>query len=186
MRKIIILLSMFAIMIPSENYKEPKYQLIKKDRNIEIREYGEYIVAKTTVNKNFDVSENNMFRTLASYIFGNNHQNKKIPMTAPVTTVTKSNSFDMIFYMLDAKNVEELPDTDINNIIFDSFKLGKCAVIKFSWFTNEKKIAKYKRKLERYLIDENLEPYSNYMVNRYDPPWRIPFLRRNEVLVRIR
>ena len=36
------------------------------------------------------------------------------------------------------------------------------------------------------LIDENLEPYSNYMVNRYDPPWRIPFLRRNEVLVRIR
>jgi len=186
MKNLIIILSMFTILIPSKNYKEPNYQLIKKYNNIEIREYGEYIIAKTTINKNFNVSENNMFRTLASYIFGNNHENKKIPMTAPVTTVTRSNSFDMIFYMLNADNVGDLPATDIKNVIFDSFKLGKCAAIKFSWFTNEKKIARYKQKLEKYLIDNNLEPYSDYMVNRYDPPWRIPFLRRNEVLVRIR
>ena len=24
------------------------------------------------------------------------------------------------------------------------------------------------------------------MVNRYDPPWRLPFLRRNEILVQIK
>ena len=185
MKNIIILLTMFAIMIPSENYKEPKYKLIKKDGNIEIREYGEYIVAKTTVNKNFDVSENNMFRTLASYIFGNNHQNKKIPMTAPVTTVTKSNSFDMIFYMLDANTPADMPDPNGQDIIFEDFYLGKCAVISFSWFTTDSKIKSYTQKLQNYLFDNNLQAKSSFMVNRYDPPWRLPFLRRNEILIQI-
>jgi len=182
----LILITICSILSSSEKYKEPIYSLLKKDGNIEIREYGEYIIAKTSINKNFNVSENNMFRTLASYIFGNNHSNKQIPMTSPVTTVTNDNSFDMIFYMLGANNISDLPTTDIQNISFDTFKLNKCAVIKFSWFVNEKKISKYKKKLEEYILDNKLEAYSNFMVNRYDPPWRVPFLRRNEVLVRIR
>ena len=113
---LIITLS-FTMLLGESKYKEPEFTLVSKDSNIEIREYSKYVVAKTSRSVNDEKNENNMFRTLASYIFGNNHQNKKIPMTAPVTTVPKTNSFDMIFYMLDAKNVEELPDTDINYII---------------------------------------------------------------------
>ena len=178
----IMLTGLFA----EEKYKEPQYKVLDKDGAIEVREYSEYIIAKTSINKNYDSSENNMFRTLASYIFGNNHSNAKIPMTAPVTTISNDNSFEMIFYMLDANDVSELPSTDIKNISFETFKLGKCAVISFSWFTSEDKISKYKRKLDDYISDNNYEVISSYMVNRYDPPWRLPFLRRNEVLVKIK
>ena len=178
----IMLTGLFA----EEKYKEPQYNVLEKDGSIEIREYSEYVVAKTSINKNFDSTENNMFRTLASYIFGNNHDNAKIPMTAPVTTISNDNSFEMIFYMLDADNVNELPTTDIKNITFERFKLGKCAVISFSWFTSEDRISKHKKKLDQFISDNNYEVISSYMVNRYDPPWTLPFLRRNEVLVKIR
>ena len=71
-------------------------------------------------------------------------------------------------------------------ISFDTFKLGKCVVISFSWFTTEKRIQRYKELLDNYIEDSGLEVISNYMLNRYDPPWKMPFLRRNEILVRIR
>ena len=35
------------------------------------------------------------------------------------------------------------------DIVFEKFNLGKCAVINFSWFTNESKIEKYKTMLEK-------------------------------------
>ena len=177
---------MTAMLISKEHYKEPLYNILIKTNNIEIREYDEYIIVKTSINKNFNITEINMFRNLLSYISGANHQNKTIPMSAPVTTITNENSFEMLFYMLDAENISDLPSTDIENITFEKFKLGKSAVIKFSWFTNKKKIFRYKKKLDKYIIENNLEVISDYMVNRYDPPWRLPFLRRNEILVRIR
>ena len=182
----IILMIMLTGLFAEEKYNEPQYKVLEKDGAIELREYGEYVVAKTSINKNYDSSENNMFRTLASYIFGNNHDNAKIPMTAPVTTLSNKNSFEMIFYMLDADNVSDLPGTDIKNIEFGTFNLGKCVVISFSWFTSEDRISKYKKKLDKYISDNNYEIVLPYMVNRYDPPWKLPFLRRNEVLVKVR
>ena len=35
-------------MALSDSYKEPQYNLIKKDGKIEIREYSEYVIAKTS------------------------------------------------------------------------------------------------------------------------------------------
>ena len=81
----LILIIIFTSMIFSEKVKEPKYKVIKKEGDIEIREYGTYVVAKTSISKDSN-SDNNMFRTLASYIFGGNKKNESIPMTAPVTT----------------------------------------------------------------------------------------------------
>ena len=184
--KLLLIMIMLNILSASDEYKEPKYELLEKYDNIEVREYGEYIIAKTSINKNYDSSENNMFKTLASYIFGNNHDNQKLSMTAPVTTVTSENSFEMIFYMLEVQSVDELPNTDIKNITFEKLKLGKCAVISFSWFTTEKAIMKYKNLLNEYIEKNNLSTISPFMVNRYDPPWRLPFMRRNEILVRVR
>ena len=73
------------MVLSQEKYKEPRYTVIQTHGNIEIRDYGEYVVAKTTVPIKYKESESNMFRVLASYIFGENQTNEKIPMTAPVT-----------------------------------------------------------------------------------------------------
>jgi len=173
------------MVMAESKYKEPQFTLISKDKNIEIRQYSKYVVAKTTYSLNDDKNENNMFRTLASYIFGDNHNNEKIAMTAPVTTFEENNTNEMIFYMLDATSIDDLPYTNVEGIDFDVFTLGKCATISFSWFTSDKRVKKYESQLKDYLSKNNIITNGPFMLNRYDPPWKLPFLRRNEIIVRI-
>ena len=183
----LITLTMLITMLLSENiYKEPSYTLLHKKKNIEIRQYSEYIVAKTTVSLNNGRKlENNMFRTLASYIFGRNQKNQNIPMTAPVTTFKDDNAYNMLFYMLNSNNIKDLPSPSGQDITFEKFNLDKCAVIRFSWFVNNRKIIKYKRKLQKFLDNNEYKTTSPFMINRYDSPWKLPFMRRNEILVKI-
>ena len=181
----IILFLFITMLISEEKYKEPAFKLIERHNNIEIRQYGEYIIAKTVIPIQKKDSENNMFRTLASYIFGSNEKNQSIPMTAPVTTLETNDTYEMLFYMLESDRIEDLPNPSNQNITFEKFNLGKCAVISFSWFVNEKKIKKYQNELNKFLTSNGYRPTSPFMVNRYDPPWKLPFMRRNEILVKI-
>ena len=180
----LIIIMIFTSMIFSETYKEPNYTLLKKDGSIEIRQYEKYVIAKTSIPIT-GKDDNNMFRTLASYIFGGNENNESIPMTAPVTTYQDSEKYNMVFYMLDADNIDDMPNPNGQDIVFESFELGKCAVLSFSWFTNQSKIDDYTNRLSAYLKENNIQAISSYMVNRYDPPWRLPFMRRNEIIVKI-
>ena len=182
----LIIFLLNSILFAEQKYKEPQFKLLERIDNIEIRQYDETIVAKISISIDQDKSDNNMFRTLASYIFGNNQENKNIPMTAPVTTFKNNDSYEMLFYMLDSNSIDDLPDPINNNISFEKFNLDKCAVISFSWFVYDKKILKYQRKLKNYLDKNSLVQDSPFMLNRYDPPWRLPFLRRNEILVKIK
>lgn len=40
-----------------------------------------------------------------------------------------------------------------------------------------------KRWLMAFLTERELEPLSTPELARYDPPWTLPFFRRNEVMV---
>jgi len=180
----LILIIIFTSMIFSDKVKEPTYRVIKKEGDIEIREYGSYIVAKTSISKDAN-NDNNMFRTLASYIFGGNKRNESIPMTAPVTTFSDDLNYNMLFYMLDVDEVNQLPEHNGQNIMFEKFDLGKCVAISFSWSTSESRIEYYSSKLSDFIEKNNLKTKSSFMINRYDPPWKLPFLRRNEIIVRL-
>ena len=183
--KIILLLIFYSMLLSEDNYKEPQYTVISKSSNIELRLYDEYIVAKTSINKGKAEEDNNMFRTLASYIFGGNTKNESIPMTAPVTTFDDGDSYNMVFYMLNVNDSNDLPKPNNDNVNLETFTLGKCAVLEFSWFTTASRVKAFKTELSNYLNENNLKAISPFMVNRYDPPWKLPFMRRNEILVKI-
>ena len=62
--------------------ERPTYSLVKKlSSEIEIRQYEEQSWIKTKYD-----NDDGSFRTLASYIFGQNKEKKSVPMTAPVIT----------------------------------------------------------------------------------------------------
>ena len=63
----------------------PKYNIVQKEGQFEIREYQEYINASVEIESDFKSAINEGFRTLADYIFGNNRAKTSINMTAPVT-----------------------------------------------------------------------------------------------------
>lgn len=72
--------------------EEPKFELIAKDGNCEIRRYAPVIIAETLVSGDMDAASSKGFRLIADYIFGNNtlagaaaeKDSQKIAMTAPV------------------------------------------------------------------------------------------------------
>ena len=174
------------MLVSEQFYKEPSFDILKKSENIEVRIYKENIIAKTSVPLSDERIDNSMFRTLASYIFGENEKGQRIPMTAPVTTIKNEETYDMIFYMLNVENIEELPNPTNLNIEFEKLNLGKCASISFSWLTNDFRVKYYKKQLKKYIKDNGYTAISPFMLNRYDNPWTLPWNRRNEVLVKIK
>ena len=70
--------------------EEPKFEILSKDKHIELRRYAPFIVAETWVEGDMSEASNKGFRAIAGYIFGDNKaaggtEPAKIAMTAPVT-----------------------------------------------------------------------------------------------------
>ena len=112
--------------------ESPKYAVIKKQKEIEIRQYSGYIQAEVVVVANdFKSAIDKGFKVLAGYIFGNNisrqkiemntpvhaYQSQKIAMTTPVT-VTGNDSCKVAFVMPSEYTLETLPSPKITASIF--------------------------------------------------------------------
>ena len=74
-------LSIAGIRIGTE---EPHYIGTPVGDGVEVRRYGPRIAAETTVAADEDRARSAGFRRLARYIFGGNHRDEEIAMTAPV------------------------------------------------------------------------------------------------------
>ena len=170
----------------SATYKQPQYELIKQEGKIQIRQYSEYVIAKTSFKQGNMEENNNMFRTLAGYIFGGNTDNKSIPMTAPVITQNNGSDYEMIFFMLDANSPDQLPNPNNPNIVLENMNLGKAVTITFGMWATESRVEYYKELLDEYILENNLKIDSELMVAQYNSPWAIPPFRKNELLYKIK
>ena len=177
----------------------PKYTVLKKYKNIEIRQYSEYIQAEVEViAENYKSAIENGFEILASYIFGNNKGRQKIDMTAPVKT-SKSEKIPMttpvkvygegtytVSFVMPAKyTLETLPLPNEKSINFKKINAKKIAAIRFSGFFQQENISKNIALLKEYLSKENISTDKEFVIAGYSPPWIPRFLARNEVMLKL-
>ena len=172
-------------MATSETLKNPEFILVEKHGDIEVREYSEYVIAKTSISQGDMELNNNMFRTLAGYIFGGNNKSQSIPMTAPVITKNDESSYDMIFFMLDANKPEDLPLPNSRNVSIEMMDLGKTISITFGMWATDSRVKYYKKKLDKHIKDNNIQIKSHLMVAQYNSPWAMPPFRKNELIYKI-
>ena len=52
-----LLIIILSLAMAEQKYKEPQFSLIEKMDNIEIRQYNEYVIAKTSIPLNKDKEE---------------------------------------------------------------------------------------------------------------------------------
>lgn len=184
----------------SAKYEEPQFELVSRDENIEVREYKERLVAEVQVSGTGDAAANEAFRILAGYIFGKNvSQSKismtapvvetisseKIPMTTPVTTSFRNGSMNMRFFMPSAYTLESLPEPSDKRISFSKLKAQRFAVIQFSGASSSSNMAKHEDVLRKYIESHGLNALGSPQRAVYNPPWTLPFLRKNEVWIPI-
>jgi SOUL heme-binding protein len=193
-----LILSSFNVMA----IEEPEYISIEKKDAFEIREYKPKLIAQVLVLGTFDSASNKGFRLLADFIFGNNKTNegsKKIDMTAPVITRDASEKIDMTapviseetdrgwyisFNMPKQFTKETLPIPNNSEVKIIEVPLEKFAVITFSGLVREKKYTEMLNLLNEEIKKRNIEPKGPPILARYNPPWTLPFLRRNELMLR--
>ncbi len=181
------------------NVEHPKYTVIERSDNIELRDYAPMIVAETEVTGRRREAISKGFRIIADYIFGNNTAGKKVPMTAPVTQhagekiamtapVTQQGdgtSWRVRFVMPSSFTMDTLPKPNDPAVELREIPTARYAVIRFSGRGNEDSLRRHTEQLTDFLSAKNLTPLSPPTYAFYNPPWTLPFLRRNEVLVEI-
>ncbi len=182
--------------------EEPKYTVIEIiDQQTEIRLYAPRIAAEVTVTKADDNrTDSAAFGKLASYIFGQNKSNAKIEMTSPVeqSAPAKGNKIAMTapvdvrndketmtmrFFMPSEYNLNNLPQPNDKTIKIISLPEHIVAVRKYSGFTKEDNIKEQEMKLADSLKSTKWKQNGNSRSYFYNPPWTLPFLRHNEIVL---
>ena len=112
----VILIGFIFYSFRLRDIEMPKYRVIKKFGEVEIREYPSLILAQTSLKKSdYDEEGSNGFRTVAGYIFGGNQSQQKIAMTAPVI-MSMGDSASMSFVMPSEYNMQDLPTPSNNQV----------------------------------------------------------------------
>jgi uncharacterized protein YbjT (DUF2867 family) len=80
---------------------------------------------------------------------------------------------------------QSLPKPNNPTIELKEIPKKRFAVIRFSGIAGEQSLKRYNKELEDFLSAKRLSPLSPPIYAFYNPPWTLPFLRRNEVLIEI-
>ncbi len=104
-------------------------------------------------------------------------------MTVPVTSATSDGKMLMRFYMPSKYRMETLPEPIDGRIKFLEVAPANYAVIRFSGFANKDNIERHESKLKKYVQEKNLTVNGSTVRAFYNPPWTLPFLRRNEIWI---
>ncbi|MBI1301900.1 MAG: heme-binding protein [Alphaproteobacteria bacterium] len=181
------------------NVEQAKYEVVESQGDIQIRDYAPMIVAEAEVSGERKEAINQGFRIIADYIFGNNSpkQNvamtapviqqpaEKIAMTAPVTQEGAGNSWKVRFVMPASYTMDTLPKPNNDAVKLENIPGKRFAVIRFSGMAGEESLKKYTDELNAFIKAKKLAPQSQATYAFFNPPWTLPFLRRNEVMIEI-
>jgi hypothetical protein len=180
--------------------EEPDYQVLHDYGKIQIRRYPALVVAETTVMADYPESSNQAFCRLAGYIFGKNRKQQKISMTAPViqqqpvetlamtAPVLQQRTgsvWKMAFVLPKGYSLATAPVPLDKAVVIKELPARRVAVIRYSGRLTEQGIDEKAEELSKWLSQQGYKAISYPRSAAYDPPWTLPFLRRNEVHIEI-
>ncbi len=197
---LLLLLSMESAMA----LEEPAYKVVATLNDFEIRDYEPYVIAEVDIAAADDDGAGDAFRILAGYIFGDNRAATKMAMTAPVesrrsgrgekmamTAPVTSNRTDdgqvttYAFVMESRYTTETLPVPNDERIQIREVPARTMAVIRYAGRWTQKKYLKYEAKLRSALAAAGLETVGRPIFARYNSPFSLPMIRRNEIMLQL-
>ncbi len=173
------------------------------ESGVEIRRYGETVIAETLIDAgSYAEAGNEGFRRLAGYIFGGNQGEKKIAMTAPVAMAAdsgqkiamtapvaaerdSSGGWRIAFYMPAEFTLETLPVPLDSRVTLRSVPGRRVAALRFSGRGTAEQFAEHTAELMQALGGAGIESVGAPWTARYNAPWVLPLLRRNEAMIEV-
>jgi hypothetical protein len=185
--------------------EEPSYEVIETYEEFEVRRYQPYLLAEVDVSGGINSAGNKAFRILAGYIFGDNeaatkmamtapvesrsrNQGEKMAMTAPVTSTKKDgDEMTTVAFVMEQKySIETLPVPNDQRIQVREVPERIVAVRRYSGRWTDTKYQRNLQLLVEALSNESLEVVGEAVLARYNSPFSLPMMRRNEVMFEIK
>jgi hypothetical protein len=178
--------------------EEAKYTVIMKEESFELRQYEPHIVAETMVEGDYDKAGNEGFRRLFKYISGENQKKQsiamtapvsqgagpeKIAMTAPVSQEQTGGQWRIAFVMPSEYTLDTLPQPADPEVSLRQVPSRRMAAIAYSGSWSRERYEKHRASLEAFVQKKKLQPLGEPVLARYNSPFTLWFLRRNEVLI---
>jgi len=165
--------------------------------------------------KDRDEAARKGFPIVAGYIFGDNTSKDKISMTAPVNTEADESekiamtapvntekiamtvpvnteqekadgTYKISFVMPSEYTLETLPIPNDSRVSIKEVPSHKVAVKRFAWSASESAVKAQEEELLAALARDGVEIVGAINVARYNPPWTMPFMLRNEVQIEVK
>lgn len=181
--------------------EEPAFTVSFTQGDCEVRDYPAMVAAEVSVSGERKAAASTGFRLLAGYIFGSNTAQQKIAMTAPVlqapaagqkiamtAPVLQSGSdgqWTIRFIMPRGSTLQNLPRPNNARVQLRSIAPARMAVIRFGGLARQGNIATKTAALSAFVKAQQLPVIGPPALAQYDPPWKLWFLRRNEVMIPI-
>ena len=194
-------LLLLTLPMTSHAIEEPDYTVVQQLGEIEVREYATYTVAEVVVPGPADAAGSAAFPILAGYIFGKNKGERKLAMTAPVTQsaepvkpapiklemtapVTQSptaGGYRVQFVLPKGVTAANAPEPLDTRVSLRDIAPNRVAVIRYSGFWTESNYTEHLARLRDALRAANLPTTGEPVYSRYNAPFSLWFLRRNEI-----
>ena len=198
-----LIMPVVAVTPARADTEEPRFTVVDRSGEIEIRQYGTRLAADVVVEGDEEDARSKGFRLLADYIFGNNTTKSSIAMTAPVAQqASRSEKIDMTapvaqarspgntwrvrFFMPSKYTMLTLPKPNNPAVQIVEILGETMAVLRFSNSRSAERIVEKTNELIRGLERTRWVAAGEPVTWLYDPPWTLPFFRRNEVAVPVR
>lgn len=187
--------------------EEPHYEVLKKDGDFEVRKYPKLLVAKFSMRgTSFDYFKQTAFEKLANYIFEGNDEGRSIPMTSPVMEEhgvstdqepvamhshfveepNEGGGWTMSFILPREITKENAPTPKDDQIKLEEKDSELIASFSYSGNNNVANIKAHERMLAEWLNSQpNIQVSGKYMIAQYDAPFVIPFMKKNEIHVKV-
>lgn len=184
--------------IPAMATEEAPYTVVKTDDIFELRDYPPQILAEVVVDADLEEAGNKAFRPLFRYISGDNKSRstiamtapvsqerlgEKISMTAPVSQQRIAGKWAVSFMMPASYTMETLPIPDNPAIKLRQVPARRMAAVCYSGFWSEEKYLLNRARLETWMRENRLVADGEPVWARYNPPFTLWFMRRNEILI---
>jgi SOUL heme-binding protein len=195
-QRLLLILTFIAAM-PAHAIDEPTFTVVQKTEVFEVRQYAPYLVAEVLVPGPVSEAGNQGFNLLGGYIFGKNKGERKLEMTAPVTQqaappiklemtapVTQAaapGGFLVQFVMPKGYTLATLPEPLDARVKLREVPGSRVAVIRFSGSWSQGTYEEELQKLRSALAAAGMATTGEPVSSRYNSPFSLPFLRRNEI-----
>ncbi len=165
--------------------EEPDFVVLQQSEAFELRQVAPYMVAEVVHPGPREQADGDSFRLLFRYISGANRGERKIEMTAPVTTTAAAGGYVTAFVLPRQFGPDNAPQPTDPRVTLRAVPAELLAVRRFSGRWTDARFGEELQRLRSAVAEAGLKVKGEPVLSRFDPPMMPPFLRRNEIWLRV-